>query len=142
MKTFLMGVAAVLLACQSPASAWSKKEPFQLKIFQGFRFANESVVKSESGDLSFTYQVRRFGMISYLSAKRIQYFEKAPEVASLRASEIAGWKDYVAGPSPGFYVVRTGDGKHYLLHLQKFENQGKAASYWLMTFAWEEIDVR
>jgi len=101
MKTFLMGVAAVLLACQSPASAWSKKEPFQLKIFQGFRFANESVVKSESGDLSFTYQVRRFGMISYLSAKRIQYFEKAPEVASLRASEIAGWKDTWLDRAPG-----------------------------------------
>lgn len=115
-----------------------------MKVFQGFRFDDGSIGKSGSEmDLSFFYQMRRFGMISFLGADHIQRFDDKPAQRSISAAEIRSWDDSVSGPAPGYYVLQAHNGgKYYLLHLENFENQGKAASYWLMSFSWEEFQTR
>jgi hypothetical protein len=139
-----MGIRSILIAALlAGAAAVCAEGPdsgaFSLKIFEGYQFSPQAVVKSGSAaDLSFTYQVRRMGMISYLGAAKIKYFESRPAAGSIGKREIESWEDYVAGPSPGFYVIRARDGAHYLVHLQTFENQGKAAAYWKMSFRWEK----
>lgn len=133
---------AVFLTLSSWAAA-AQSGSFQLKIFQGFRFSDGATVESGKGaDLSFYYQTRRMAIISYLGADKIKRFDAAPDPRSLTAAEVGSWNDYIPAPSPGYYVIRTKDGKYYLVNLQKFENQGKAASSWLMSFNWEEIAVR
>lgn len=131
-------VLAVVILCSVPVFAASGS--FQLKIFEGYNFATRSVVKSGgTSDLSFTYQTRRLGMISYLSAPKIKQFETPP--SGLTAAQVESWKDYVAGPSPDYYVIKGKDGHYYQVRLLKFENQGEAASSWLMTFEWQEINL-
>jgi hypothetical protein len=116
---------------------------FSLKIFEGYDFPKGAVVKSGSNaDLSLTYQTRRIGMIGYLGAAKIKFFEAKPDVTRLTPREIDTWKDYEAGPAPGYYVIRARDGGVYLLHLESFENQGKAASYWKMNFRFEAVKAR
>lgn len=138
MRLSRLAIAVVLLSC---VPVFATSGSFQLKIFQGYNFATRSVGKSGgTSDLSFTYQVRRIGMIGYLQAPKIKEFQSPP--SGLTASEFETWKDYVAGPSPDYYVIKAKDGRCYLLQLLKFENQGKAASYWLMTFHWQEISLR
>lgn len=133
-----------LLATAAGALAAVRSGSFQLKVFEGFRFDQGSVGKSGSDmDLSFFYQMRRFGMISFLGADHIQRFDAKPAPRSITAAEIRSWDDSVAGPAPGYYVLQAHNGgKYYLVHLEKFENQGKAASYWLMSFSWEEYEAR
>lgn len=114
---------------------------FQLKIFEGYDFPNQRVVASGSSaaDLSFYYQRRGIGIISYLGAAKIKQFQGRPP--GLSAGQIASWEHYVAGPSRGTYVIQSRAGRYYLVTLEKFENQGKAASYWLMSFTWEELKL-
>jgi hypothetical protein len=128
----------------SPLLAAPAGGSFSLEIFQGYHFSSTQVVKSgtDTADLNFTYQTRRTGFISYLGADKIKYFETAPAPGSISSSEIARWQDYVAGPGPGYYVLRAkSNGRLYLVQLLKFENQGRAASYWRMHFEWREFDA-
>lgn len=123
-----------------PVSAAPVGGSFTLSIFEGFQFGTRQVVKSgtDTADLSFTYQTRRIGFISYLGADKISFFESAP--SAVPSSEVNSWKDYVAGPEPGYYVLRArSDRKLYLVRLVEFANQGKAASYWKMRFEWQEF---
>jgi hypothetical protein len=127
-------------AGQSSAAGAASTGKFQLQVSQGYRFETGEIRKSGDGtDLSFTYQLRRLGVISYLQATRIKRFDTRPDTAALTRAEIAAWPDYVAGPSPGYYVIQGRSDRRYLLKLESFENQGKAAAYWRMTFSWEEI---
>lgn len=103
------------------------------------------VVKSsdKTADISFYYQTRRIGMISYLGAAKIRNFALRPDPHSVTRAAIETWDDYVAGPAPGYYVIKGSEGRFYLLKLESFESQGKAASHWKLTFAPpEEIHPR
>lgn len=127
-------------AAGQASRAGTRSGKFQLQVFQGYRFQTGEIRKSgDDTDLSFTYQVRRLGMISYLQATHIKRFDTRPDPAALTRAEIAAWESYVAGPSAGYYVIQARSDRCYLLKLESFENQGKAASYWRMTFSWEEI---
>ncbi|HWR51675.1 MAG TPA: hypothetical protein VN428_11245 [Bryobacteraceae bacterium] len=141
-REFLMSLS-ILFATPARALPAVRSGSFQLKVFQGFRFDDGSIGKSGSEmDLSFFYQMRRFGMISFLGASHIARFDERPAQGSITVAEVQAWDDSVAGPSPGYYALQARNGgKYYLLHLEKFENQGKAASYWLMSFSWEEFQV-
>ena len=133
-QRFMLRLAiALLAACASTVAAG---DSFQLKISEGYRFEERKVVESGAGDLSFTYQGRNFGIISYLQAKKIKRFDSQPDPASLTRGEVESWEGYVAAPSSGYYVIRTSPGQFYLLHRRSFENQGKAASCWLMATFW------
>lgn len=137
MRSFI-SLAATLLAV--PASAAAAGGTFTLSIFQGFHFARGQVVKSgtDTADLSFTYQTRRIGFISYLGAEKISFFETPP--GNVSPSEVSGWKDYVAGPEPGYYVLRARSNQRlYLVRLVEFSDQGKTATYWRMRFDWQEL---
>jgi hypothetical protein len=68
-----------LLATAAGALAAVRSGSFQLKVFQGFKFDDGSIGKSGSDmDLSFFYQMRRSGMISFLGADHIQRFDEKP----------------------------------------------------------------
>ncbi|HWQ53091.1 MAG TPA: hypothetical protein VN442_05365 [Bryobacteraceae bacterium] len=142
MKRFLLALsAAALCLALSPANPAA----FSLRIFEAYRISEGKVVKSgdKSADISFYYQTRRMGMISYLGATKIKEFAVRPDPRSLTRAIVETWDDYVAGPAPGYYVIKGAEGRFYLVKLESFENQGKAASYWKMTFApAEEIQPR
>ncbi len=127
---------------ETPATA-KTGNPFQLKIYHGFDFSTRQVVRyneTTPADLKFFQQTRNVGVYAYLRADKIKEFESPPD--SISAAEINDWKDYIMGPKLNrYYVIRAKDGRHYLLHLIKYENQGKAASYWLLNFDWKEITV-
>ncbi|MCW5910862.1 MAG: hypothetical protein KIT62_07300 [Cyclobacteriaceae bacterium] len=115
---------------------------FQLKIYHGFDFPNNRVVKYGSEpslvDVAFYQQTRRLAVFAYLRAAKIREFDSPP--TGLSSLQVDAWEDYVFSPkSGGYYVIRSRDRNHYLLHLKKFENQAKAAGYWLLDFEWEKI---
>ncbi len=132
---------ALLLSLSILGTAETAASRFQLHISQGYRFDTGEVTKSgDDADLSFTYQLRRIGQISFLQAPHIKRFETRPQPGTLTPAEIATWDHSVAAPSPGYYVIQgRSPAHHYLLHLEKFENQGKAASRWELTFSWETL---
>jgi hypothetical protein len=132
----------VLAGLAFVASAAASSGSFTLQIFQGYNFGSSEVVKSgtPTADLNFTYQTRRIGMISYLGAEKIKFFPVAPAPGSISAADVAKWEDYVAGPGPGYYVLRAhSNGQLYLVQLVSFENQGRAASFWRMRFNRQEF---
>ncbi|HVX68016.1 MAG TPA: hypothetical protein VHA11_15495 [Bryobacteraceae bacterium] len=142
MNTRSRTLIAILAGFALVASTAAASGSFTLQVFQGFHFPSSEVVKSgaSTADLNFTYQTRRAGMISYLGADKIRFFPTAPKPGSISAAEVAQWKDYVAGPEPGYYVLRAhSNGKLYLVQLISFENQGRAASSWRMQFNWQEF---
>lgn len=117
---------------------------FQLKIYHGFDFPNKRVIKYDDKpdlvDVKFYRQIRREGVFAYLRAAKIREFDSPP--TNLSAAQVDEWKDYVNSPKTGaYYVVRSRDGRYYLLFLKKFENQAKTASYWQLTFEWKEISI-
>ena len=117
---------------------------FQLKIYHGFDFPNKRVIKygnqPDLVDVKFYRQTRREGIFAYLRAAKIREFDSPP--AGLSAAQVDEWKDYLNSPKTGgYYVVRSRDGRHYLLYLKKFENQGKGAGYWQLNFEWKEISI-
>lgn len=117
---------------------------FQLKIYHGFDFHNKRVVKygnqPELTDVRFYQQTRRTGVFAYLRATKMREFDNPP--AGISAAQVDGWNDYSFSPKTGaYYVIRSRDGRHYLLHLKKFANQAKAPSYWQLEFEWKEISI-
>ncbi|MBC9786148.1 hypothetical protein H1S01_16915 [Heliobacterium chlorum] len=116
---------------------------FSLTIYKGYKFTSQEVVESgREADLNFI-DSRSYTGVANLTAKAIKEFDSRPEVSSITTQEMSSWKDYVLAPTPGyFYVAQANDGRSYLLTLKSFENQGKAMSYWQVTFDYEEIDVK
>ena len=119
---------------------------FELKIFQGYDFQNKSVIdygnNPDSVDIKFYAQ--NLGDISrrrvYLEALKIQYFEDSP--TNLTSAQADEWNYYVLGPAKLYYVIRSRDGRYYLLHLKEQENYEKTAEqFWVFTFDWQEISV-
>jgi len=135
------------------SSSSGASNTFQLKIYQGYDFKNKRVIDygntPSSVDFKFYFQQRspisdldksRNGIYVYLGAPKIREFNTAP--TSLSSAQVNGWDNWTLYPVPGkYYVVKSRDGQYYLLHLLKYENQGKAAAYWLMTFEWKKISV-
>ncbi|MCL2157625.1 MAG: InlB B-repeat-containing protein [Methanobrevibacter sp.] len=122
----------------------SQGNTFQLKIWQGYDFKNKRVIdygnKPDLVDMQFYFQQRPNGIYVYLGASKIHEFNSSP--TNLKASQVEQWDDYTWAPSPGkYYAIRARDGSHYILHLLKYENQGKAHTYWKMTFDWKKISV-
>lgn len=128
----------------SETAANKSTNSFQLKIYHGFDFPNKRVAKygSNSGltDLRFYQQTRRTGVFAYLGAAKIREFDNPP--TGLSAAQVDGWNDYSFSPKTGaYYVIRSRDGRHYLLHLKKFDNQARAAGHWLLELEWKEITI-
>lgn len=131
-------------AGKSEAATDKSTNSFQLKIYHGFDFPNKRVIKygsqPELVDVKFYQQTRRTGVFAYLKAEKIQEFDKPP--TGLSAAQVGGWNDYSFSPKTGaYYVIRSRDGRHYLLYLKKFDNQAKAASYWQLELEWKEISI-
>jgi hypothetical protein len=82
--------------------------------------------------------MRAMGPYVYLGAEKISQLTSAP-TRRFSAAETASWKDYVFGPEPGYFGVIS-KGRHYLVRLETYENQGKAASLWKMNFSWQALD--
>ncbi len=114
----------------SPGEAATDKSAnsFQLKIYHGFDFPNERVVKYGSNpgltDLRFYQQTQRTGVFAYLGAAKIREFDNPP--TGLSAAQVDGWNDYSFPPKTGaYYVIRSRDGRHYLLHLKNLTTRPK-----------------
>jgi hypothetical protein len=118
-----------------------------LKVYKGYRFSDGAITKSgdKSADVSFYVNMGRRNAYSFalatLGAKKIKEFGKEkPNVKSLSLQLVDSWEHYVNAPSPGYYVVQGANGNSlYLIKVISFKNQGKASSYWELTFSWEEI---
>ena len=122
---------------------------FKLKIWQGFDIPNKRVIdygdNPNSVDLQFYFQWRTTGFYQglyvYLGALKICEFENPP--TGLTTAQVDGWEDWTLAPAPGYYyVIRARDGRHYLFHLLKYENQGMSHVYWEMTFEWKEFSLK
>lgn len=117
-------------AAPPPGEAATDKSAnsFQLKIYHGFDFPNKRVVKYGSNsrltDLRFYQQTQRTGIFAYLGAAKIREFDNPP--TGLSAAQVAGWNDYSFSPKTGaYYVIRSRDGRHYLLHLKNLTTRPK-----------------
>ncbi len=118
-----------------------------LKVYEGYRFSDKAVTKSgdKSADISFFVNMGRRNASSFalatLGAKKIKEFgTEKPDVKALSLQNANSWEHYANAPVPGYYVVQGEDGKtFYLIKVISFKNQGKAASYWDLTFSWEKI---
>ncbi len=130
-------ISCALGTVETPVKAGNT---FQLKIYHGFDFSSSQVVKyneSTPADIKFYRQTRNVGVYAYPGAAKIKEFD-SPSHRIIGNGD--GWNDYLFTPKTNrYYVIRSRDGCYYLLHLLKFENQGKAASYWQLTFEWKEI---
>ncbi|MBF0530079.1 MAG: hypothetical protein HQK55_12575, partial [Deltaproteobacteria bacterium] len=79
--------------------------------------------------------------LATLGAKKIKEFgQEKPDIKALSLQKVDAWQSYANAPAPGYYVVQGMDGRSlYLIKVISFKNQGKAASYWELTFSWEKI---
>lgn len=118
-----------------------KKGSFSLTIYKGYKFNQQTVVESgQDADVNFISHWKY--AMGTLTTNKIKEFESKPDISSITAQDMSDWKDYVIGPVPGnYYVIKGHNGKCYLLELTSFENQGKAMSYWKVTFNWQEINI-
>lgn len=121
--------------------------PVMLKVYEGFKFSNGTVTKSDDKKADITFYVNHGRQNAYsfalgvIGASKIKDFGKTkPYVKTFSNNEVSGWKQYANAPSPGYYVVLGADGKsYYLINVVSFKNQGKAASYWNLNFTWEKL---
>lgn len=128
-----------------PALALTPQES-SLKVYEGYRFSDKSVVKSDdkSADISFYVNRGRAGSNSFalgaLGARKIKEFGKEkPDVSKITPADCAKWEHSVNAPSAGYYVVQSADEKEmYLLKVISFQNQGKASSFWKLNFTYEK----
>ena len=161
-KRFNLRMVAAIVACLAVTTMFAScgktngddggdnaNGTFKLKIWQGFDIPNKRVIDYEdnpdSVDLQFFFQWRTTEFFRqlyvYLGALKICEFDNPP--TDLTAAQIDGWEDWTVDPAPGkYYVIRARDGRHYLFHLLKYANQGKAHAYWEMTFEWKEFPLK
>jgi hypothetical protein len=143
------GVWSILLLCGMIflASRAIAADTVTLKVYQGYKFSEKAVTKSgeKGADFSFFVNMGRSNAGSFalatLGAKKIKEFGKEkPDAKTLTPEMVSAWKEYAGAPSPGNYVVQSADGKSlYLVTVLAFKNQGKAASFWELTFSWKKI---
>jgi len=139
-------ISLLVITMLTALSRWSSaSDTVTLKVYEGYKFASGTITKSgeKGADLSFYVNRGRAGAGSFalgaIGAKKIKEFgDKKPETLSLQ--EASSWKDYANAPSGGYYGVLGADGKSlYLVKVLSFKNQGKAASFWELTFTWQKI---
>ena len=131
----------------------SSNSTFKLKIFQGYDFPNKRVVDYGSNpglvvDIYFYYMgtIGPSDMRVYLQASKINYFENPP--TNLTTAQVDGWNNWILSPVEGYYVVRSRDGRHYLLQLLNQDNYDSILPWltnpadWVFTFDWKEITVK
>lgn len=147
-KSTVFFVSLAIVALLAVFSRWSfAANNVTLKVYEGYKFSSGSVTKSEdkSADLSFFVNMGRMGASSFalgaLGAKKIKEFgENKPGAAMLTLQEASSWKKYANAPSGGYYGVLGADGQSlYLVRVLSFKNQGKASSFWELTFTWQKI---
>lgn len=148
MKRVAAAASAVLMAAMLlfAANVYAL-EPVTLKIYQGVKFSDGTVVKSDdkAADLSFSVNRGRRGALSFelaaFGAKGIKEFgEKKPEPVELSIDSAGKWKDHLNAPSAGYYGVLGADGNSvYLVEVLSFENQGQASANWVVTLKWDAV---
>ena len=115
-----------------------------LGLYQGIQLADNMIVESKDSAADLTVTPRYRGYVAYaaLHAKKLHEYKERPDIARLTAADVEKFGELVFSPSPGYYyLVKANDNRYYLCKLEKFENQGKAATYWKLTFSWEEIGL-
>ncbi len=122
-------------------------ESVALKIYQGVKFSDGTVVKSDDAEADLRLYVNRGrrGALSFelaaFGAKGIKEFgETKPAPAELAIESAGKWKAHLNAPSAGYYGVLGADGKIvYLVEVLAFENQGQASANWVVTLRWEAV---
>lgn len=113
-------------------------------LYQGIRLHDLAVVDSKDNTADLTVTPRYKGYVAYaaLDAPRLQEFKTRPDLATLTPAAVERYDQLVFAPAAGYYyLVRGHDGRYSLCKLERFENQGQAASRWKLTFSVEEVSL-
>jgi hypothetical protein len=147
------GGAGPVLACGSGTTPATPPPPtstggggsFSLNIYEGYRFSDRKVVKSDdnTADISFYPSYRYTLPTPILGGVKINEYAQKPDPGSISASVIDSWYDIAPAPTTGYYyLLRGADARYYLVRLTKFNNAGAAMSQWQIDFTWEQVQVR
>lgn len=133
---FLFAAAACFAA--APASS---ETSVVLNANQGYDFVKHAVTKSGdlNADVSFAVNKRGGSAVGTLAAKKIKTLgADLPDATAFLG--VQQWPGAVADPVPGYYAVQGHDGRSiYLVQLLAFENPGRSASNWHMSFTYERL---
>ena len=129
-------MAFSLLLAGAPANA---ENQVVLKAFEGYDFAKHAVTKSGDINADVLFAVAKPGPVGAISAKRIKNLgQDLPSAAAFLG--VQQWPGSVSNPMPGYYAVQGHDGRSiYLVQLLAFDNPGRSASDWHMSFTWERL---
>jgi hypothetical protein len=112
-----------------------------LKANEGYDFVKHAVIKSGNmnADVSFAVNKQAGGAVAALSAKKIKNLgSDLPDATAFMG--VQQWPGAVANPAPGYYAVQGHDGRSiYLVQLLAFDNPGKMATNWHMSFTYERL---
>lgn len=133
----LLFAASALLASASANAETS----VVLKANEGYDFARHAVIKSGdvNADVSFAIAKQPSGPVAALSAKKIKNLGGGlPDATAFMG--VQQWPGAVSNPVPGYYAVQGHDGRSiYLVQLLAFDNPGKSAANWHMSFTYERL---
>lgn len=118
---------------------------FTLAGYQGVVLSTGQVLdsKDQACDLTVSPRYRNYIAYATLQADKLAEFAEKPNTADISKQVVAQYKNLVFAPSTGYYyIIQAKDGRCYLLHLDKFENQGKPLSQWKLTFSVAEFQPR
>lgn len=127
-----------LLFAAGPANADNQ---VILKAHEGYSFAKHTVTKDvdTNADVAFAIGKVPDGAVGAISAKKIKNLGSGlPDAAAFMSMQ--QWPGTVNNPMPGFYAVQGRDGRSiYLVQLLSYDNPGRSASRWQMSFTWERL---
>lgn len=127
-----------LLFAGAPASASNE---VILKAHEGYSFAKHTVTKDgdTNADVAFAIGKQPDGAVGAISAKKIKNLGSGlPDATAFMG--VQQWPGAVNNPVPGFYAVQGRDGRSiYLVQLLSYDNYGRSASRWQMSFTWERL---
>ena len=131
----------------APGQSRAADKTVTLKVYQGYNFTEKTITKSgeKNTDLSFYVNRGRQGSLSFalgtLGARRIKEFgQDKPSTEGISITDVKNWKTYANAPEEGYYVLQGKDETTlYLIKVLAFKNQGKAASFWELTFSWDKL---
>ena len=127
-----------LLFAAGPANADNQ---VILKAHEGYSFAKHTVTKDvdTNADVAFAVGKVPDGAVGVISAKKIKNLgSDLPGAAAFMG--VQQWPGAVNNPMPGYYAVQGRDGRSiYLVQLLSYDNPGRSASHWQMSFTWERL---
>lgn len=131
----LMGFS--VLFAGAPANA---ENQVVLKANEGYDFAKHAVTKSGDISADVLFALAKPGPVGELSARKIKNLgQNLPSATAFMG--VQQWPGSVANPMPGYYAVQGRDGRSiYLVQLLAFDNPGRSASSWHMSFTWERLE--